>query len=567
MKLKNIFALNVLAATLAACGGGDINLNPSTSVGDTTTNITNPPATVQPVNPCAQYSASGQTFQGIFSGGNCTYPVTFVADSRPLTVDLLIPELADGGLHIFEDSLFVGEDVNASAAAAGKRVPQDGEGPTLTIAAGAKLAFSASEDYIMIARGSRIVAEGTKAKPIVISAVTDLRDNAATEGDRGLWGGILINGNGLTNKCNDTQRAPSGTNPHGCHITAEGRPSTYGGNNNDESSGVLRYVVVKHAGFEVVDGSELNGITFNAVGAGTRVEYVQTYTTQDDAFEMFGGAVDLKYVVAVNTGDDSFDFSEGWTGNIQFALSVATSGGNTCVEADNTGSNRADNLTPLTKGRISNLTCVTTNVKTGQGIHPSAKGDSEGVLYREGTFFEMYNSIVTSSMDGMASNECFEVIDSEGDFTIDAIEAGWSVATSNIIACTEPTKRGLFTPKDAAPGYVSPNAGFDLKNWLTSNNNAVIDTTVAGALPATVLQGLNTNKRAYITAPAFADGNGTSITVPVFDVTRLRDIFSASDVPALGNSGVSSFFTEVNFIGAVSAGNDWTEGWTVGLDE
>ena len=560
MKLKNIFALNVLAATLAACGGGDINLNPSTSVGDTTTNITNPPATVQPVNPCAQYSASGQTFQGIFSGGNCTYPVTFVADSRPLTVDLLIPELADGGLHIFEDSLFVGEDVNASAAAAGKRVPQDGEGPTLTIAAGAKLAFSASEDYIMIARGSRIVAEGTKAKPIVISAVTDLRDNAATEGDRGLWGGILINGNGLTNKCNDTQRAPSGTNPHGCHITAEGRPSTYGGNNNDESSGVLRYVVVKHAGFEVVDGSELNGITFNAVGAGTRVEYVQTYTTQDDGFEMFGGAVDLKYVVAVNTGDDSFDFSEGWTGNIQFALSVATSGGNTCVEADNTGSGRADDLTPLTKGRVSNLTCVTTNVKTGQGIHPSAKGDSEGVLYREGTFFEMYNSIVTSSMDGMASNECFEIIDSEGPQTIAAAKAGWSVAASNFIACTEALKQG-----------VNPaNSDFSLATWLQTapnTNNVVVNGSVAGSLPVTILQGLATNKRAYITAPAFADGNGTAINIPVFDVTRLRDNFSANAVPALGNSGVSSFFNEVNFIGAVSAGNDWTEGWTVGLDE
>lgn len=568
MKLKNIFALNVMAATLAACGGGgDINLNPSTSVGDTTTNITNPPATTPTVNPCAQYSASGQAFQGIYASGNCTYPVTFVADTRPLTVDLLIPELPNGGLHIFEDSLFVGEDVNASAAAAGKRVPQDGEGPTLTIAAGAKLAFSASEDYMMIARGSRIVAEGTASKPIIISSVTDLRDNNATEADRGLWGGLLINGNGLTNKCVDAQRLPNGSNPHNCHITAEGRPSTYGGNNNDESSGVLRYVVIKHAGYEVVDGSELNGITFNAVGSGTKVEYVQTYTTQDDGFEMFGGAVDLKYVVGVNVGDDTYDFSEGWVGNIQFALSVATSGGNTCVEADNTGSGRADDLTPLTKGRISNLTCVTSNVDSGQGDHPSSKGDSEGVLYREGTFFEMYNSIVTSSADGMASNECFEVIDSEGDFTIDAIEAGWSVATSNIVACTEATKLGLYKPTGAPADYVSPNAGFNLKTWLASNNNAVIDTTVAGALPATVLQGLSTNKRAYITAPAMSDGTTAPISIPVFDVTRLDDDFDANEVPQLGSSGSSSFFTAVNFIGAVSADNDWTEGWTVGLND
>ena len=559
MKLKNIFVLNALAATLVACGGGDINLNPSTSVGDTTTNITNPPASTPVANPCAQYAASGQTFQGIFASGNCTYSSTFVSNTRPLGVDLLIPELANGGLHIFEDSLFVGEDVNASAAAAGKRVPQDGEGPTLTIAAGAKLAFSASEDYLMIARGSRIVAEGTRAKPIIISAVTDLRDNAATEADRGLWGGMQINGNGLTNKCSDAQRQPNGTNPHNCHAIAEGRPASYGGNNNAENSGSLRYVVIKHAGYEVVEGSELNGLTLNGVGSGTTIEYVQTYTTQDDGFEMFGGAVDLKYVLGVNVGDDTFDYSEGWVGNIQFALSVATSGGNTCVEADNTGSGRADDITPLTKGRISNLTCVTSNVDSGRGDHPSSKGDSEGPVYREGAFFEMYNSIVTSSADGMASNECLEIIDSEGPQTIAAAKAGWSIAASNFIACTEALKQG-----------VNPaNSDFSFATWLATapnTNNVVVNGSVAGTLPVTILKGLATNKRAYITAPAFADGNGVPIVIPVFDVTRLRDTFTAGAVPALGNSGVSSFFSPVDFIGAVKEGDDWTAGWTVGLN-
>lgn len=560
MKLKNIFALNLMAATLAACGGGDINLNPSNTVGDTSTVINNPPATETPTNPCASYTASGQVFQGIFASGNCTYAASFVSDSRPLTEDLFIPELANNGLHIFEDSLFVGEDVNASAAASGVRVPQDGEGPTLTIAAGAKLAFSASEDYVRIARGSRIVAEGTASKPIIFSAVTDLRDNAGTEADRGLWGGVQINGNGLTNKCSDTQRQATGVNPHNCHATAEGRPASYGGNNNAENSGSLRYVVIKHAGYEVVEGSELNGLTLNAVGSGTRIEYVQTYTTQDDGFEMFGGAVDLKYVVGVNVGDDTFDFSEGWTGNIQFALSVATSGGNTCVEADNTGSGRADDIAPLTKGRISNLTCLTSNVDSGQGDQPSSKGDSEGPVFREGAFFEMYNSIVTSSASGMSSNECLEIIDSEGPQTIAGAKAGWSVAASNFIACTEALKSG-----------VNPaNSDFSFATWLATapnTNNVVANGSVAGSLPVTILEGLATNKRAYITAAAFADGNTTAINIPAYDVTRLRDEFDAGAVPALGNAGSSTFFTAVDFIGAVKAGSDWTDGWTVGLGE
>src|SRR5690606_26094238 len=128
-------------------------------------------------------------------------------------------------LHIFEDSLFVGDDVDANSAAAGVRVPQNGEGPTLTIAAGAKIAFSDSQDYVMIARGSRIVADGTADKPIIFSSVVDLRDNAATESNRGLWGGVQLNGNGLTNKCTAEQRMPANGSPHNCHVTSEGRPA------------------------------------------------------------------------------------------------------------------------------------------------------------------------------------------------------------------------------------------------------------------------------------------------------------------------------------------------------
>lgn len=559
MKMKSLIGLNALTlAMLTACGGGDINLNPSNTVTDSN-NVINEGGGGGAVNPCATYSVAGQVSSGSFANGNCTYAASFVSDSRPLTVDLTIPELADGGLHIFEDSLFVGEDVDANSAAAGVRIPQNGEGPTLTIAAGAKIAFSNSQDYVMIARGSRIVADGTAAKPIIFSSVVDLRDNDATEADRGLWGGVQLNGNGLTNKCVDGERMPQGNNPHDCHITSEGRPATYGGNNNAENSGVLRYVVIKHAGFEVVDGSELNGLTLNAVGSGTTIEYVQTYTTLDDGFEMFGGAVDLKYVVGVNVGDDTFDFSEGWVGNIQFALAVHPSGANYCVEADNAGGNRADDTLPLTKGRISNMTCVLSNVASGEGTSPSSKGASRGTIYREGAIFEMYNSIITANTVGMTQNQCLVVTDTTGPQTIDYMELGFSAASSNLIACTSP----LAANTDPA------NSAFSLSAWLdngTNQNNVIISSAETGALPITVLEGLDSNPRAYITAAAFADGNTTPISVPVFDPTTLEDTFDAGAVPAIGSDGSSSFFEEVDFIGAVSADNDWTEGWTVGLD-
>ncbi len=549
MKLKNIFALNALAATLVACGGGDINLNPSNSVTDSNNNTTNnngASSSSVAANPCASYVLAGQTSQGVLSGNNCTYGVTFASDTRPLTTDMTIPALPNGGVHIFQDSLFIGEDFDGDDVAAGATVPAAGEGPILTIQPGAKIAFSNPVDYLRIARGSQIFAQGTKEAPIVFSATKDLIDNAATLGDRGLWGGLQILGQGLTNKCTDANN---------CHVAAEGRPGTYGGNDNEESSGVLKYVVVKHAGYEVVDGNELNAVTLFAVGSGTEVEYVQVYTTRDDGFEMFGGAVNLKRVVAVNVGDDSYDFADGYVGNIQFALTVAPSGSGRCIEGDNTGGGRADDITPMTHARFSNMTCITSGVDKDQGTYPTPKDDSEGPLFREGTQFELYNSIITSNASGMSSNECFEVDDTEGPTTVDAIEAGISVAKSNLVACSESIKTGKLDPS---------NSTFNAKTWFTTAgyNNVVIDSAVTGGLPANIIKDLATNPVAYLTLATMTDGNSAAINVPVTDVTTLSAKPSTTTAPVAGSN---DFFEAVDFIGAVSEADDWVSGWTVGL--
>lgn len=542
MNIKSLISIGAVAALLVGCGGDDgVTLAPSSTVN----NPENGGGSSSPNNPCASYAESGQTFQGSFATetGDCTYSASFVSDTNPLQNDLTIPALADDGLHIFEDSLWVGEDVNANAAAQGVEVPQDGEGPSLSIEPGSRIAFSSSDDYVRIARGSRIFAEGTADAPIIFSAVQDLRDGSATEGDRGLWGGVQLNGNGLTNKCTDDERLPSGNNPHNCHVTAEGRPSTYGGVNNAENSGVLRYVQIRHAGFQVVDGDELNGLTLNGVGSGTTIEYVQTYSTLDDGFEMFGGAVDLKNIVAVNVGDDSIDYSEGWKGNIQYALVVHTSGSNRCIEGDN---NSSDNgLAPFTKLRISNMTCLTSAVNEGEGEFPTSKGSSEGPLYREGVYFEMYNSIITSNADNMASNECLEIVSPQ---SVDGVTNGYSVASGNLIACTEPFS-----------GDVA-----DIENWWTSSDNVVLQDTV-NELPATIIEGLDASNTAYVTADAFQDASGAAVTVNVYDVSALEDSFDAQAVPAVGTTGDSSFFDDVDFIGAVKAGDDWVSSWTIGL--
>jgi hypothetical protein len=557
---KKVIAGIAIAAGVAGCESGDISLAPTTV--DNSTQTGGPQQTV---NPCASYSEAGQTFQGSLSAdGNCLYDSLFVGDTRPITVSAItFPALPNGGQHVFADSLYIGDDVDANAAATGKRIPQEGEGTRLTIAAGNVMVFQAADSYVRIARGSQIFAEGTAQSPIVFTADEDTLAGGigATESDRGLWGGLQINGNGMTNKCHDGTASGSGAgaisdfaatanNVHNCHVTAEGRPATYGGNNNAENSGVLRYVVVKHAGFEVVDGDELNAVTLNAVGRGTTISHVEVYTTQDDGFEMFGGAVNLDHIVAVNVGDDSIDYSEGYRGDIQYAVALHTSGANRCIEADNTGGGRADSFTPTTKLRISNMTCITSNVDESAGTNPSSKGSSEGPLFREGAFFEMYNSIVTSNEAAMASNECLELDDTEGPDTIDAAQDGTSIAISNLIACGEP----LLIGADAA------NTGFDLAIWLAggdgsaqipanANANNVVEST---NLPANLIDG-GVGTRGYLTLDLLTDSTGAQL----FDqATQIYD-----------PSGLGSIFELPAYLGGANAGDDWLSGWTVGLTD
>ena len=570
MNVRKLVATLIMAATLAACDSGDITLAPTNIDNSNQGNTTANPTPVSS-NPCAAYEDAGQRFEGNFDGTDCTYDTSFVSDTRPITVSTIrFPNF--GGLHIFEDSLFIGEDVSENAANAGVRVPQEGEGTRLIIDAGNTMVFTAEDSYVRIARGSQIFAEGTAAEPIVFTADEDAVLGLGTENDRGLWGGIQINGNAPTNKCHDgtlsgnlgivgsSQFEPSGVNPHSCHAIAEGRPATYGGANAAENSGVLTYVVVKHAGFEVVLDDELNAVTLNGVGSGTTISYVQTYTTQDDGFEMFGGAVNLDHIVAVNVGDDSIDWSEGYQGDIQYAVVIDTSGANNCLEGDNTGENRDDGITPRTRLRISNLTCITSGVDRNSGTNPSSKGDSEGLLFREGVWFELYNSIVTSNDATMQSNECFEVADSEGPESVNGAQgddpdfAGIrSVASSNVVACGESLKLSAWSPD---------NDGFDLSIWLqggngtaaiptNGNTNNVVENT---NLPfASLIEG-GVGTRGYLTLADIQDSTGGS----VFDQTTQL-------TPVGANLG--GIFTNPSYLGGASAGDDWLAGWTVGLGQ
>jgi hypothetical protein len=503
---------------LAACEGGGVDLNVS-NTDNSVDNSTGGGDGGGSSNPCASYTPAGSStaVRGSFDGTNCVYGSGFVGANNPMLVDLTIPFIS--GLHIFQDSLFVGQNVTTGAA------PQEGEGPTLTVAAGNTLVFQDAFDYLLINRGSQIIANGSPTAPITFTSFTDAVTGTATANDVQQWGGIVINGNGITNNCSDDERANDL-----CHVVSEGQPSNYGGDNNAESSGSLQYVIVKHTGFEVAPGDELNGITFNAVGSGTVVSNVQVYSTFDDGFEFFGGSVSPTNLIALYVRDDSFDFSDGYAGTIENALAIHyVSDGNRCVEHDNVGESRSTAGVPLdtqpgTTATVRNLTCIPSNSDV------NTHGDSEGVLVRQGGQLALENSIVYAgygtAISGFGSNECLEV---ESDVSLAFAAANDAFTqTGNVLACQEAVK-GTLANGDA------------LTEWFL------------GANPST-------NGADY----SFNAGNFVIID-PANANTQVLQAGTYFTAPAIVDEAAATLVADASGLGAVQSGDDWTAPWAFGL--
>lgn len=424
-----------------------------------------------------------------------------------MTVDLNIPHIR--GVHIFEGTLQVGTDIASGVAPT--------EGPVLTIEAGNTLVWVDRDDYLLITRGARIQANGTALAPITLTGYEDAVSATAAYDDVQLWGGLVINGHGITNKCSDEQRAN-----YTCHIQSEGKPSHYGGNNNEDNSGILRYVIVKHSGAEVAPGDELNGITLNAVGSGTTIENVQVYSTFDDGVEFFGGAVSVSNFVGLYVNDDSIDYADGWVGSVNNALVIHhRDNGNRCVEADNQGS--VYDAVPNTHGTINNLTCITSGSDGAEAGGFGTHGDSEGILIRRGAISTINNSIVVdlqANAIGINGNECLELDHNE---TRVHAQRGLTTINSSVFACDE-------VGKDALPDGTGVDSWFEagLHNVAIhgSGDDAKLETTIR------LLSG-------FYTETEFVDKDGNSFTV--------RPMNGAAH------------------IGAVTRANDWTKGWTICL--
>ena len=269
----------------------------------------------------------------------------------------------------------------------------------------------AEKGALCIERGAQIIAEGTAAKPIIFTS-----GKAVGERSPGDWGGIIILGKAKTNRSSEP--------------TIEGGIGrAFGGTNDADNSGVLKYVRIEYAGIAAMPNSEINALTLGGVGSGTIIENVQTVYANDDAFEFFGGTVNAKNLYAYATADDDFDFDFGYTGTItngvakrdpQFVDSGDAGNG---VECDNDGT--GSSAQPVTHPKLLNMILVGPNISTALSNH------NLGLRFRRATQFTMKNSVVWGWMKGGLSLESNE--------TAQFVKDGISVFEGNSVGTFNPT--------------------------------------------------------------------------------------------------------------------------------
>ena len=218
---------------------------------------------------------------------------------------------------------------------------------------------------LIVEPGGYVEMKGTKDAPIVMTS-------AQAPGSRrpGDWGGLIICGNAHNNQKT---------------MQIEGGPTTiHGGDNDNDNSGIYQYIRIEFAGYPFDTDKEINGVTFGSVGKGTTIDHIQVSYSNDDSFEWFGGAVDCKYLVAYKGWDDEFDTDNGFSGNVEYCLSVrdpriADTSQSNGFESDNNASGAE--TTPFTNATFSHVTFIGPKTSRNNGFVNSSDYITAGSVY------------------------------------------------------------------------------------------------------------------------------------------------------------------------------------------
>jgi len=386
-------------------------------------------------------------------------------------------------------------------------------------------------------RSGRIIAEGTAREPIVFTS-----ERPVGQRRRGDWGGIVLNGLG----CN---------NGFGGTLIGEGNTGAHGGNLPTDTSGILRYVRVEFGGTKITPDNEINGFTFNSVGNGTVLEYLQAHYIADDAFEWFGGNVNCRYLVATGCDDDHFDMDNGYNGKIQFGVVVQDRGlANRGYEVNNDGqgsSNRSSApVNSLTSPIVYNVTMV------GAGVARANDDNNDGMYLRGNSQGQYWNQIVVN-FGGFGV-----VVDGSGSITQyqnDSLQVRNSIfANRGLLGLrnqAEPAGPGVWGAfRRSGTGYDTVDAttglNFFVKALGRNNRNFTSRDSIR-------LRNVNYDNPMNGTKPDLRPAANSPALTGAANPTQ-----NPLDQTARYPGDKTGFFQAVDFIGAMKD-VDWTEGWTI----
>lgn len=418
-------------------------------------------------------------------------------------------------------------------------------GRTLTIQPGTQIEGSSlvTPSALFIHRDGQIVADGTPLEPIVFTCT-------ATTKAKGCWGGLVVSGYAPINFSSIASPGNLGPCARGettgscLQNQGEGGAPIYGGGTPTDSSGVIRYVRVEYAGFELNANNELNGLTLNGVGNRTVVDYVQIHAGKDDGIEFFGGTVNVSHLYLTANSDDTFDMSDGWVGNAQFVIAQQDSlDADHGIEADNvniTGGTTAQySALPLTAPKLYNFTFVGRRTPSATS---GVSGNNVDIAFqlRRGTRPEIRNFIVANYRTGLDIDDVESTCSTLGTSLL-ASHGIW-IGNNSLGSSDAETKSEADATVMNCGSYASPNAERDYLNDAATSNRVI-------TTPDSVLQVLRAPFD-YL-GPDFRPRNGLSSA-----------LFPAGVTPPAG------FDASATYRGAVpeasSTGNNipWYMGWT-----
>lgn len=432
-------------------------------------------------------------------------------------------------------------------------------GKTLTIQPGTvvkgNFGTAANAAALTVEVGGKIFAAGTKDCQIVFTAAADNLDGTFPIASNGQWGGICIAGkatNNLTLAANGPFQAGVGDgrlcvadglgtfegfatsntkDQFGVNLTAGG---VFDDNDN---SGILSYVSIRHAGAVLQVGGELNALSLGSVGRGTTINHIEVVSCADDGIELWGGTVDLKYVVSMFGNDDNLDWDDGWKGRAQFVFVLKTDV-TASVDSDNGMEMDADdqksNLLPRSHPIIYNATMIG-NSKT---VLTSDNSGIAAIQAKELTEGEIYNSVFSNWKFGL------NLVKALGTRT-GTSEAyhNWSATAgngSNSLKVKCNTFSGIIQKAIAIDkNGTGITSGADSTQFFTTDNNIVL-ATIPGF------------------SPTFVVNNTTNVITTQVDATPNPGL-STAGCPVAPADG---FYSAAAYRGAFDpAGQSWLSPW------